>query len=52
MKLSVERILVLLELLSHLLPFPAAADFRKGCIFFWSAHMMDEIIASALFSQA
>ena len=33
MKLSVEQILVLVDLLPHLLPFPAAADLREQIIF-------------------
>ena len=33
MKLSVEQILVLVDLLSHLLPFPATTDFRKQTVF-------------------
>src|SRR5699024_2639412 len=33
MKLSVEQILVLVDLLPHLLPFPAATDFRKQTVF-------------------
>ena len=37
MKLSVEQILILVDLLSHLLPFPAAADFRKLTVFLHDA---------------
>ena len=33
MKLSVEQILVLVDLLPHLLPFPAATDFHKQTVF-------------------
>mgnify|MGYP005780233899 CR=1 FL=1 len=33
-KLPVEQILVLVELLPHLLPFPVTADFRQQIVFF------------------
>lgn len=51
MELPIEQILILVEMLSHLLPLPAAADFCKQAVFLHDTQDGLRITVNAAFFQ-